>query len=55
MKQSLLASAFIAGVVAVPVAQAQDFPTKTITLTVPNPPGGMNPAEKFRQKATLLR
>ncbi len=24
------------------VAQAQDFPTKALTITVPNPPGGMN-------------
>ena len=27
---------------AVTAAVAQDFPTKAITITVPNPPGGMN-------------
>ena len=40
MKKTLLATALAAG--AALVAQAQDFPTKAITLTVPNPPGGMN-------------
>src|SRR5262249_24109116 len=31
-----------AAVLAASHAAAQDFPTKAITLTVPNPPGGMN-------------
>jgi tripartite-type tricarboxylate transporter receptor subunit TctC len=35
---------FIAGALlsAAAIALAQDYPTKAITLTVPNPPGGMN-------------
>ena len=40
MKKPLLVTALIVG--AASVAQAQDFPTKAITITVPNPPGGMN-------------
>jgi tripartite-type tricarboxylate transporter receptor subunit TctC len=42
MEKPLFAAALLAGAVAITFAQAQDYPTKAITLTVPNPPGGMN-------------
>ncbi|HTE15127.1 MAG TPA: tripartite tricarboxylate transporter substrate binding protein [Burkholderiales bacterium] len=42
MKKLLFVASLIAGIIAAPAIQAQDFPTKAITLTVPNPPGGMN-------------
>jgi tripartite-type tricarboxylate transporter receptor subunit TctC len=42
MKPSLFAAAAVAGVVSALCAHAQDFPTKALNITVPNPPGGMN-------------
>ena len=38
MKQLACIALLLASV----AASAQDFPTKAITITVPNPPGGMN-------------
>lgn len=40
MTKKLLSIAVLAAASA--VASAQDYPTKAITITVPNPPGGMN-------------
>src|SRR4029077_16914901 len=42
MKKILLSAAVVASVIATTGAHAQDFPTKALNLTVPNPPGGMN-------------
>ncbi len=42
MKKSLLTAAVFAGAIVATGAYAQDYPTKTINITVPNPPGGMN-------------
>ena len=53
MKKTLLAIAVVTGAIAATLAHAQDYPTKAITITVPNPPGGMNQIHAQPLSATL--
>jgi tripartite-type tricarboxylate transporter receptor subunit TctC len=42
MKCRYIAAVLVLAVTTASATRAQDYPTKAITLTVPNPPGGMN-------------